>query len=110
MQVNYVDYRSNLFASDSTVYTRFRLHHSADGRRWEMLADLSDERRDRPNAYIELPEPVRTRYVRYEHVHVSTPNLGIGDIRVFGNAEGRPPATPKRLAARRDARPRATCS
>ncbi len=102
VQVNYVDYRSNLFASDSTVYTRFRLHQSTDGRRWETLADLSDERRDRPNAYIELPEPVRTRYVRYEHVHVSTPNLGIGDIRVFGNAEGRPPATPKRLAARRD--------
>ena len=102
VQVNYVDYRSDLFASDSTVYTQFRLHHSPDGRRWEEIADLTGERRDRPNAYIELPEPVRTRFIRYEHVYVASPNLAIGDLRVFGNARGRPPATPRNLRARRD--------
>jgi hypothetical protein len=102
VQLNYVDYQSNIFASDSTVYTRFRLHHSRDGKRWAPLADLSEERRDRPNAYIELPRPVRTRFIRYEHVHVSAPNLAIGDLRVFGHADGRPPATPRKLAVRRD--------
>ena len=102
MQVNFVDYESDIFASDSTVYTQFRLHHLADGKRWEKLADLTGERRDRPNAYIELLRPVRTRFIRYEHVHVASPNLAIGDLRVFGNASGRPPATPARLTARRD--------
>jgi xylan 1,4-beta-xylosidase len=33
---------------------------------------------------------------------VASPNLAVGDLRVFGNAAGRPPATPARLAARRD--------
>ena len=102
VQVNFVDYESDIFASDSTVYTQFLLHHSTDGKLWEKIADLTGERRDRPNAYIELPRPVRTRFIRYEHVYVASPNLAIGDLRVFGNASGRPPATPRRLAARRD--------
>jgi hypothetical protein len=102
VQVNYVDYQSNIFASDSTVYTRFRLTHSSDGKEWALLADLGDEKRDRPNAYIELPRPVRTRYVRYEHGYVASRNLAIGDIRIFGNGNGRRPATPTGLMGRRD--------
>jgi xylan 1,4-beta-xylosidase len=88
---------------DATVYTQFRVLHSRDGKRWAVLADLSHEQRDRPNAYVELPAPVRTRYVRYEHGHTAGPNLAIGDIRIFGNGDGRPPATPTGLSVRRDA-------
>ena len=102
LQVNYVDYQSNIFASDSTVYTQFRVLHSPDGRSWRVLVDLGNERRDRPNAYIELPAPVRTRYVRYEHGYTAGPNLAIGDIRIFGNGDSTPPATPVNLTARRD--------
>ena len=103
VQVNYIDYKSDIFASDSTVYTQFRLQHSRDGKRWEMLSDLSRERRDRPNAYIELPRPVRTRYIRYEHGYVASPNLAIGDIRIFGNGDGDTPDTPVGLTVRRAA-------
>jgi hypothetical protein len=106
LQVNYVDYRSDIYASDSTVYTQFRASHSMDGRRWETIADLTGERRDRPSAYVELRAPVRTRYVRYEHVHVAAPNLAIGDLRIFGNGTGGRPSTPAALAVRRDADPR----
>jgi len=103
LQVSYVDYQSNLFMSDATVYTQFRMHHSKDGKRWEVIADLMREKRDRPNAYIELRRPVRTRYIRYEHGYVASPNLAISDIRVFGNGGGRPPPQPAGLAVRRDA-------
>ena len=104
VQVNYADYRSGLFATDSTVYTQFRLSTSLDGKRWERVADLTREpRRDRPNAYVELERPVRARWVRYEHVHVASPNLAIADLRVFGSAGGRAPATPGAVTARRDA-------
>jgi xylan 1,4-beta-xylosidase len=102
VQVNYADYRSELYASDSTVYTRFRLRHSRDGRAWAPLADLSAESRDRPNAYIELPRAVRARFVRYEHGHVGARHLAISDVRVFGTAGGRPPRAPSHLAVRRD--------
>ena len=103
LQVNFADHRMGLFAPDSTVYTHFRLSHSVDGRAWAPLADATGERRDRPNAYVELPAPVRTRWVRYEHVHVGGANLAISDLRVFGTRDGPPPATPADLEVRRDA-------
>ncbi len=103
LQVNYADHRSGLFASDSTVYTQFRVQASRDGRTWTPIADLTGERRDRPNAYVELPAPVRARWVRWEHVHVGAAHLAVSDLRVFGTAGGGVPATPGGVAARRDA-------
>ena len=102
IQVNYADYKSGLYGTDSTVVTRFRLQSSVDGRAWTTVADLSNETRDRPCAYVELATSMRARYVRYEHVHVGARNLAISDIRVFGNGSGSAPATPRGLTARRD--------
>jgi xylan 1,4-beta-xylosidase len=102
IQVNYADYKSGLYGTDSSVVTRFRLQSSVDGRRWATVADLSRETRDRPNAYVELPVSTRARFVRYEHVHVGAANLAISDIRVFGNGSGARPAAPAGLTARRE--------
>ena len=103
IQVNYADYKSGLFGTDSTVYTQFRLRVSSDGRAWRTVADLARApRRDRANAYVELPRTQRARYVRYEHEHVGAAHLAISDIRVFGNGDGPRPATPARLTATRD--------
>jgi xylan 1,4-beta-xylosidase len=106
VQINFTDYKSGIFDSDSTVYTQFRLLHSPDGVRWELLADLTREKHDRPNAYIELEKPVNTRFIKYEHVYVASRNLAISDIRVFGTGPGKPPVTPGKLTARRDSDPR----
>lgn len=102
IQVNYADYKSGLYGTDSTVVTRFRLRTSLDGKEWRTVADLSREQRDRPNAYIELSSPVQARYVRYEHLHVGAANLAISDIRVFGTGSASRPAVPSELTARRD--------
>lgn len=106
LQVNYTDYQSSLYASDSTVYTQFRIYGSIDGREWRKLADLTDEKRDRPNAYIELPQPVKARYIRYDHVYVGAAHLAISDIRIFGNGSEPPPPMPSNLRVRRDEDPR----
>ena len=72
-----------------------------------MITDLTKEKkRDRPNAYVELSRPVRTRFIRYEHIYVGAPNLAISDIRVFGKAPGKAPNKPSQVAVRRDADPR----
>jgi xylan 1,4-beta-xylosidase len=102
VQVNFTDYHSGLFASGPNVYTQFRLHYSLDGKTWNKMADLTDEKRDRPNAYIELKESVPARYIQYEHVHVGSPNLAISDIRIFGYGAGELPATPTGFQVRRD--------
>jgi hypothetical protein len=102
IQVNYADYKSGLYGTDSTVVTRFRLAASTDGREWKTVADLSREQRDRPNAYVEMEALVRARFVRYEHIHVGAATLAVSDIRVFGNGSGARPATPAGFTARRD--------
>jgi len=103
IQVNYADYKSGLYGTDSTVYTQFRLRVSSDGQRWRTVADLAPApRRDRANAYVELPRTERARFVRYEHEHVGAAHLAISDLRVFGNGDGPRPATPERLTATRD--------
>lgn len=106
VQINYTDYKNDIYKSDERVYTQFRLYTSSDGRRWEKVADLTNEKRDRPNAYIELGKTVRGRYVKYEHVYTAGPSLAISDIRVFGNGSGKAPKTPRHLSVRRDSDPR----
>lgn len=101
VQVNFADHQSGLYRMDSTVYTRFRIFASVDSAGWQMIADLSREQRDRPNAYIEMPSPVQARYVRYEHLHVSARTLAISDIRVFGHRDVPLPAAPHHLAVHR---------
>jgi hypothetical protein len=99
VQVNFADYKSGRYADAPDIYTEFELQHSLDGRSWVPLARTETPRRDRPNAYLELPQPVRTRFVRYVHGHIGGANLAISDLRVFGNAEGGAPAVPARVAA-----------
>ncbi|HXX64967.1 MAG TPA: family 43 glycosylhydrolase [Bacteroidota bacterium] len=101
VQVNYTDYKAGVFKRDSTIFSQFRLSCSSDNKNWKLLADLSQEKRDRPNAYLELYEPVVTRYVRFEHIRVSAAHLALCDIRIFGSGNGSPPETPLHLSARR---------
>jgi len=61
-----------------------------------------DDKADRPNAYLELNEPVRARYIKYEHIYVASPNLAISDLRVFGRSGSEPLAVPESLSVRRD--------
>jgi hypothetical protein len=106
VQVNFADYKSGRFADAPDIYTELELQHSLDGRTWQKLADTGSERRDRPNAYFELTAPIRARYIRYVHGHIGGANLAISDLRVFGNADGRAPAAPRAVRARRDSDPR----
>ena len=103
VQVNFTDYKAGLFGDEANIYTQFVLRGSVDGKNWVTLADLSSEKRDRPNAYLELKEPARVRFIRYEHVHVRSTNLAISDLRVFGRGGGEVPASPEALQVRRDA-------
>ena len=102
LQVNYIDYKNNVFDSDSSVYTLFKIWGSKDGKKWDLLRDLTKEpKRDRPCAYIELEKPYKGRFIKYEHVYVKAQNLAIGEIRVFGNGLGQAPVTPQKLVAKR---------
>ncbi len=102
VQVDYFDYKQTVFDSDSSVYTQFKLLTSLDGKTWQVVYDATREpRRDRACAYVPLAQPVRARYVRYEHGYTAGAYLSINAFRVFGNAPGPAPATPTGLTVRR---------
>jgi xylan 1,4-beta-xylosidase len=99
VQVNFADYLSGRYGDAPDIHAEFTLESSLDGRRWQPLAATGPERRDRPNAYFQLPSPVSARYVRYVHGHVGAAHLAISDLRVFGDAGGSAPATPADVRA-----------
>jgi xylan 1,4-beta-xylosidase len=106
VQVNFADYLSGRFGDAPDIYTEFTLEASLDGENWQRLATTGPERRDRPNAYFQLPSPVRARYLRYVHGHVGAAHLAISDLRVFGEAGGPAPRAPARVTAARSDDPR----
>jgi hypothetical protein len=101
VQVNFADYLSGRYRDAPDIYTEFTLESSLDGKRWQPLATTGPERRDRPNAYLQLPSPVPARYVRYVHGHVGAAHLAISDLRVFGDSGGSAPRAPANVKAMR---------
>jgi len=116
-QINYNDYleenkeflpnfdysKSSVDKYNSKVYTQYKMYASKDGENWITIGDNTHEKINRSNPYIQLEEPVKARYVKFENVHVSTTHLAVGDIRIFGNGNGRTPKTPRKLVVKRDA-------
>lgn len=91
-QINYADYKSDLYGRPPGLYEQYVVESSLDGKKWTVLHDRSHDKLDTPNDYVELPKAVEGRYVRFRSLHVPTPNLAISDIRIFGNVAGAPPA------------------
>jgi hypothetical protein len=87
IQINFQDFKSEIFGRPDTLKQQFVLSASLDGEQWKVIADYSDNQRDMPHGYIELPEAVAARYIKYDHVHCSTKNLAISEFRMFGNGK-----------------------
>ena len=101
LQINYTDYKSNIYDNNEKVYIQNKFYASTDNKNWQVIFDNTNVKEDHPNAYIELPQAVKARYIKYENGYVPTPNLAVSDIRIFGNGDGKAPATPANLKAQR---------
>lgn len=111
IQINYADYKSDLYGRVPGLYQQYVVESSRDGKTWSVLHDRSKVKLDTPDDYVELPRPVEARYVRFRSLHVPTPNLAISEFRIFGNVAGYPPAAVQGVhVARGDDRRNATVS
>ena len=107
IQVNFHDYESDMYGRIPNLYHRYTIEGSLDGSSWFSLVDKSNNFQDVPNDYVELGEPQRVRYIRYNHIHVPTRHLSISGLRVFGKGMGKAPEkiknfNPQRHEDRRD--------
>lgn len=101
IQVNYHDYKSDLYGRVPNLYHRYTIEGSIDGKSWTTLIDKSSSYKDVPNDYTELSSPSAVRYVRYKNIHVPMTNLSISDLRVFGIGQGKAPVAVKNFAVNR---------
>ncbi|MEG1587258.1 MAG: family 43 glycosylhydrolase [Bacteroidales bacterium] len=92
VQVNYYDYKSDMYTKDVTLRHRYLVEGSLDGKNWFPLVDRAKSFKDTPNDYVEVDKPREARYIRYTNIEVPTPELAISDIRVFGVGKGKKPA------------------
>ena len=58
-----------------------------------MLVDKSNNKTDVPHDYVELPAPVKARYVKLVNQHMPTGKFAISGLRIFGNGGGAKPDT-----------------
>ena len=90
VQINYADQDvdSNRLGKYPGQYHRYRLYHSTDGRKWQVLADKSNNTKDVPHDYVELPAPVQARFIKLENVSMPTGKFAVSGLRVFGHGNG----------------------
>jgi hypothetical protein len=90
VQINYSDQDvdSNRLGKYPGQFHRYRLYHSTDGRKWQVLADKSQNTKDVPHDYVELPAPVQARFIKLENVMMPTGKFAISGLRVFGHGNG----------------------
>lgn len=95
IQINYADQNAELMGKQSDIFHQYIVYHSADGKKWKVLVDKSRNKKDIPHDYVELKEPVKTRYLKIENLHVPTGTFALSGFRVFGNGTGATPDTVK---------------
>ena len=91
IQINYADQDVNFLGKQQGIYHQYKLYQSADGRNWKLLVDKSNNKTDVPHDYIELENPVQTRYIKLENLHMPGGKFAISGLRVFGNGNGNKP-------------------
>ena len=91
IQINYADQDATFLGKQTDIYHQYKLYSSTDGKKWTLLIDKSKNQTDVPHDYIELQQPIQTRYLKLENVHMPSGKFAISGLRVFGNGNGEKP-------------------
>ncbi|MFT3826412.1 MAG: family 43 glycosylhydrolase [Chitinophagaceae bacterium] len=91
VQINYADQDAAFLGKQQGIYHQYKLYYSVDGKRWQVLADKSNNKTDVPHDYVELAAPVQARFIKLENIHMPTGKFAISGLRVFGNGNGNKP-------------------
>lgn len=97
VQINYADQDvdSAFLGKAAGTYHQYKMYYSIDGKKWQVLIDKSNNKKDIPHEYVELPKLVEARYIKLENIHMPTGKFAISGLRVFGNGTGARPSSVK---------------
>ena len=94
IQINYADQdvESNRLGKWNDQYHQYKIYASADGKKWKLLVDKSNNKADVPHDYVALEKAIQARFIKLENIHMPTGKFAISGLRVFGNGNGPKPA------------------
>jgi hypothetical protein len=95
IQINYADQDAEFLGKSLQVFHQYKILESSDGKRWNILVDKSMNKTDVPHDYIELPKPVKTRYLKLMNIHMPTGKFAVSGFRIFGTGSGEKPSAVK---------------
>lgn len=91
IQINYADQDADVLGKPKGLYHQYIISHSVDGKSWKVLVDKSRNNTEVPHDYVHLPQPVKTRFIRIENVHMAAGKFALSGLRVFGKGAGAVP-------------------
>jgi len=97
IQINYADQDAEFIGKQTGIYHQYKILSSTDGKKWTTLVDKSKNKTDVPHDYIELEQPVKTRFIKMVNIHMPTGKFAISGLRIFGNGNGAKPGEVKNL-------------
>lgn len=102
VQVNFGDQDTTAKGRNPNLYQQYVLAISDDGKTWKTLIDKSKNMKDVPHDYIELENPVNTRFIKIANYKTADGKFSIRDLRVFGNNGKAKPAEVKDFTVKRN--------
>jgi xylan 1,4-beta-xylosidase len=92
VQINYAENKTELHGRDPKIYYQYLLEYSDDNKTWKPLADKTLNKTDVPHDYIQLPLPIKARYIRLTNYHVPDGTFALAGLRIFGSGQGNKPS------------------
>jgi hypothetical protein len=103
IQVNFADNDSKLKPESRSLQYCYRILASNDQKTWKVVVDKSNNTLDACHDYIELDEPLKTKYLKIENVRVPDGKFSIYDLRIFGKKNGKVPGEVSGFGVERNA-------
>ncbi|CAN5599454.1 family 43 glycosylhydrolase [soil metagenome] len=99
VQINYADQdvANDHLGKINGQFHQYKLYYSTDGKKWNILADKSNNKTDVPHDYVELEKAIQAKFIKLENIHMPTGKFAISGLRVFGNGNGSRPDSVKQF-------------
>ncbi len=97
LQINYADQDVEFMGKTLGKCHQYTVYSSLDGKKWDVLIDKSNNKKDVPHDYVELEKPVKARYLKLENIHMPTGKFAISGFRAFGFGAGEKPSPVKQF-------------
>ena len=102
IQVNFADGETEILGRPDGIYYQYLVEYSNDSTNWKTLIDKTQNKKDSPHDYCELPKTVNARFVRITNYHVPDGKFAISGFRIFGWGNGEKPEPVKKYSVVRD--------